>query len=238
MAFAEIALASQVLGGYFQSRSERKALNRQLDLLREQFEWEKRMMAGPLAAREYLAGELGKESPVMAAAHRERMQQLDVREAAAERRARGYGRRSGNVPGARGLKWAQRREFRQARTAESLGYGAGQEQRKLRVAGLLAGTGGGGGGGTAGAIASLLGQKGRVKSEWLGDIGEAFGTYQAGREHRQQQKAAAKKKDLPVAVDPRELGLSPGGGLAKPWEGWGTSKWRKRGKADWRRSFR
>lgn len=194
MAFPFAAVA-MFAGSWLQSRSQSKALSAQLALRREEFELEKQ-------TRAELAAEISKGGVVAAAAHEKRLEQINVSQAAAERRARGIGRRTGNVSGARGLAFQERREFEGARTQASLGFGFGEERRRLAVLRAKAGQDSRG---TVSALADLAAQKGALKSSLIGDLTEGIGFL---TKPTQTTTTTTAEKDLDVSVTPQQFNVA------------------------------
>jgi len=164
MGLAELTLGAQLLGGWLQAGSERRALQKQLAWLREFY-------APEMAARKELMGRLGKVSPLLATQHERRERQIRERFAGREAAERAIGRRTGAERlGALGRIEAKREE---ALSSEALSYGERQQAEIDRVINALLGRGEAGP-----AIAGVMREMGRVTQ----GIPEALGTYVAGLE--------------------------------------------------------
>jgi len=161
----ELVLLATVGGSFMQASAEQAALD-------EKLTWMKDYYAPELAARKNLMGKLGKESPLLAARHKENVRRVQQQEASAKALARGRAERLG-TPGAGRYEAARvSASATDLLNKENLEYAQLQQEQLDRTIGALLGRG------EAGmAIAGAMGEKGAIGSSLIGDIGTALGGY-------------------------------------------------------------
>jgi len=127
-----MAMIAQAGMSYFGGRSQRRAQKRYQQYMEQ-------LAAPTLKARSYLASQIGKESPLLAAAHRLNIQKIGQTEATQLSSSRGYFGRVGNPARGRGEAMRIKSGAMRLRNQASLGYASEQEQFGTRPAEILAG---------------------------------------------------------------------------------------------------
>jgi len=253
MAFAEIALAAQLLGSWWQSSQEKSAQNDALAYLMQQQaeenawrqrEWDwrneyikeerafrEKQLAPVRAGQQALLGQLGKASPLMKAEYRGSMQNLTVQEAAQEQASAGYAKRTGNVGGGRGEKWRLRALFNEAKGKTGLGYATAEQNRRMQIAQVLMGGGGaisgisipGVGGGGSGLTGAIASLKSRSPGAAL--IGDTFTGLAWYGQGVEDRKAASGVPPATVGGPAEKTSVTP-----EEWNQYdlGAGIWRKR----------
>jgi hypothetical protein len=230
MAFAEIALAAQLLGSWWQSSQEKSAQNDALAYLMQQQaeenawrqrEWDwrneyikeerafrEKQLAPVRAGQQALLGQLGKASPLMKAEYRGSMQNLTVQEAAQEQASAGYAKRTGNVGGGRGEKWRLRALFNEAKGKTGLGYATAEQNRRMQIAQVLMGGGGaisgisipGVGGGGGNYSGAIASILARPNTGFSSELATSLGWYGKGVEARRNAAAPMATAGTPPAT--------------------------------------
>lgn len=214
MALAELALAAKLYGSYAQASAERRALDERLAFLQQFY-------APELAARQMLMARLGKESPLLAAQHERNVRRTKEKfaglRAVEEAKAGRTGvERSGAIARLETME-------QETLSAGATSYGEKQQALIDDVLEKLLGRGAAGP-----MISEVMGQKGRISSELLGQIPEALVPYLEGLEPETptatattpamtpSQPPVITPAPTPPLVPPRFPEESPMGGVTPP----------------------
>jgi len=151
--------------GYLGASAQRRAQNRAID---EQM----RLLEAQAAYRDAIQSMRAVPSSLLKAAHEQNLAEILRDEQSGGRVLEAEARSRGASPGrAASARWGMRLRADRARAAESLGYASAEEERQNRLLAMLESAGRD----STMAMAALEGEKGQVKSDFLGDIGSIIG---------------------------------------------------------------